>query len=514
MSVSTEPRLRFRAVRKTFGTTTALASLDLDVEAGEIHALVGQNGSGKSTLVKILAGVYRPEEGSKIRVAGQELRLPIRPAALREAGVSFVHQDLGLIAEMTITQNIAIGGFAIRRDRVTINWTAERRRAADLMARLEVDVHPDTLLSDLGPADRSRVAIARALRAQTHDNGVLVLDEPSRALPPAALEDFHRTIGRVAASGTAVLLISHNLEEVVKLSDRVSVLRDGMLVGTLDTRRSNEQEIANLMLGHAVSASRKTTYVSTADSRAGAIEVSDLSIKGRDVPTFTIGAGEVVGLTGLSGDIWEQVPYAVAGATKVDSGELRIAGHSHEVRSLSLRRAIRLGISLIPERRAEEGLALERTVSENVLLPWLSGNKRLVRQRHSRDLVRSQITGINVQPPDPDAIVGKLSGGNQQKVLLGKWLFRTPTLLAMHEPTQAVDVGARETILAAVRTVAAQGTAVLFASMQPADLIEACDRVLALRDGAWIEITTLSTDALLDAVYAKTTSTNPQRIPV
>ena len=504
-------RLEIRGIRKTFGANVALADLDLTIGVGQTHALVGQNGSGKSTMVKILAGIHTPDRGT-VAVNGAPLKLPARPNELREAGISFVHQALGLVGGKSVAENIAVGDFTVRGG-IRIDWRQEYEKARDLLLHIGADIDPRAILSTLGPADQSKVAIARAIRTQAAGEGVLVLDEPSRALPPDALIEFHRTIRGLVERGTAVLLISHNLEEVMSVSDRVSVLRDGELVARdIDPNASSEQEIASLLLGHELVVSGKRASA-RAEAHEGEAVIEGLVIRGRAVEDFTLRAGEVVGLTGLAGDRWEELPYALAGAVAPDRGTMTVHGRTLALTKLTPKSAIDAHIALVPEKRLDEGLAAGVTVAENMALPWYrfrEGKGPLNWGKIIKEIMQS-MRSLDVRPLNAEANVGELSGGNQQKVLLGKWLMRSPAVLLLHEPTQAVDVGARDAILTAVRRVADEGAAVLYASAQPTDLVEVSDRIFAYRHGGFTHVAEHTQEAILDAVYAPANNETPEK---
>jgi ribose transport system ATP-binding protein len=496
------PRLELRSVSKSFGAIRALDTVDLAVVAGEIHGLVGQNGSGKSTLVKVLAGYHAPDRGGEIRLGGEAVRTPVRAAQIRARGVSIVHQDLGLVLDKSVTENVGVGSFTASRLLRRIDWRREAAVAAQLLARLELDVDPATPVGALGPAERSIVAIARALRSQRPGAGVIVLDESTRTLPKDHLGDFYRILRGVVAGAGSALLISHNLEEVMAVTDRVTVLRDGRVVASgLSTADTSERELARLMLGRDVAGGDR----GAAGPFGAAVTVRGLSGAGVGNLDLDVRAGEVVGLTGLAGSGYEQVPYLLAGARRATAGTLTIGGRAVDLARASVARCIAAGVVLVPEHRADDGLALTLTVAENLTLPrvrhrgrpWFTGTA------WQRAEARSLLDRLDVRPPDPGRPVGQLSGGNQQKVLIGKWLPSEPALLVLHEPTQAVDVGARADILAAVRAVAAGGAAVLLASIQPADLAAVCDRVLVVRDGALAaEVAAPDENGVVEAVYA------------
>ncbi len=498
------PPLELVGLSKSFGSFKALRGVDLIVRRGEVHGLVGQNGSGKSTLVKVLSGYHTSDRGSTIKVDGAVLGAQAKLHHLREAGVAIVHQDFGLVNEKTVAENIAIGSFVPGRWSRKVDWRRERLTAAELLERLEASIDPRAIVADLAPADRSIVAIARALRNQRAGRGVIVFDESTRALPKDALEDFYRTLRGVVAAGSAALMISHNLEEIMQVTDRVTVLRDGAVVeGTTATADTSEREIARLMLGRVVDQG-----VHTAQNEMGErdpIVVHGLSGKSIVDVDLTLRPGEVVGVTGVVGSGWDELPYLLTGARAPRSGNARVGERTIDLPSAGPGQCIAAGIALVPEHRIDEGLALTLSVAENITLPRArsKGTAWRIGGAWQRDEAEAVLTGLDVRPPRADLPAGQLSGGNQQKVMLGKWLEGSPRLLVLHEPTQAVDVGAREEILRAIAATAARGVAVVVASIQPADLAAVCNRVLVFHEGRiTAEISAPTEDAVIEAVYA------------
>lgn len=497
--------LELHSLSKTFGIVRALSNVNLTVRQGEIHGLVGQNGSGKSTVVKLLAGLYTPDHGSAIVAHGHRLSAPTRLRDLREAGIAIVHQDLGLVHGKSVVENIAVGSFQPRGWTRAINWRQEEEAAGHLLERLHSSsVDPRAMVGDLGPADRSIVAIARALRNQRNGAGVIVLDEATRALPQDALQYSYRTIRDVVAQGGSALMISHNLEEVMAVTDRVTVLRDGAVVDhSLVTSHTSEREIARRMLGHDIE-QRVHVRKYQAD-RPPPVTITGLTADVLSDVDLNLKCGEVVGVTGLVGSGWDELPYVLTGARKATAGTLSVGGRTLTLISTSSAQCIAHGVALVPEHRLDDGLAAGLSVTENITLPRVGFRSRTwwTGRGWQRDEAGAVIDELGVRPCDPNMPVGQLSGGNQQKVLLGKWLVGRPNLLVLHEPTQAVDIGAREDILRAISGTAERGVAVVLASIQPADLAAVCDRVLVFRGGRIIdELTTPDEDAIIEAVYS------------
>jgi ribose transport system ATP-binding protein len=498
-------RLDVRNASKTFAGLTVLRSANLRVMPGEMHGIVGQNGSGKSTLAKVIAGYHAPDSGCEVAVDGTDLPVPVRLRDLRAAGVGIVHQDLGLIETGTVVENVRIaalqGSGPLRR----IHWRREAAAAKAALDRLGYAGSLRSRVSELLPADRARVAIARAIQDHQPGQGILVFDEATRALPLDALEDFYATVRSLQEDGTAVVNIGHRLEEILQHCDRVTVLRDGRVVAEgVETEGVSEGNLAGRMLGHELK--HLELDVRSAGAQEKKIQIGGLTGGTLVEPLdLEVGAGEIVGLTGLPGSGFEAVPYLLAGAEPA-TGELHLDERTFRLAECNVSRLIRAGVVLVPEKRQLEGLALNHTVVENTSLPWLKERSKpwtLVRRRQIRD-AETMMGRLGVVPPDPHQLVGNFSGGNQQKVLLAKWLAGSTRLLLLHEPTQAVDVQARQELLRAIHDVAAEGTSVILASSEAEDLVTLCDRILVFRGGAQAEKMTAfqSSEELIDATYS------------
>jgi ribose transport system ATP-binding protein len=510
----THDRLDVAHLSKTFGPARVLRGVRLSVAPSELHGLVGQNGCGKSTLVKILTGVYTPDPGGSIAVDGRRLRTPVQPAQQREAGVSVVHQDLGLVDDRTVWENVRLGHYRARGPFRKINRRAEQDAAAEVLARLGRSIDVTRLAGALSAEDRATIAIARAMQDHRPGGGLIIFDESTRALGKSARGRFFELVRSLISSGASVLLISHRLEEIVEATDRVTVLRDGEVVEAgLTTRDVDEAALTRLMLGrHLVTHSRVDSHAR--DDKAASVRALSIGrVTGLDLD---VRHGEIVGLTGLMGSGFEDVAETVGGARRADDGELTVSGRNI---TLSRRRAsteefVRAGVGYVPERRLDEGLAAEMSVAENLTLPRVrSRGRRLATGRAwQAEETTAMIAKLDIRPPDPSAPVATLSGGNQQKVVLGKWLAGEPDLLVLREPTQAVDVGARHDIIDAIRQAARGGCGVLVASIDAADLAVLCDRVLVFRDGKVAgELTgNLHQDDIINATFGIPPAQNQQ----
>ena len=479
-------RLEVASVSKTFGSARVLRDIGLRIVPGELHGLVGQNGCGKSTLVKILTGIYTPDPGGALTVDGRPLALPVRPLEARAAGLSVVHQNLGLVDDRTVWENVRLGRFkAAGRLSRRIDGKAERAAVEAVFDRLGTRVGVNERVGALSAEDRAAVAIARAMQDHEPGGGLIIFDESTRAMGKEARGRFFALVRSVIDSGASVLMISHQLEEVVEVTDRVTVLRDGQVVEAgITTKETDEAGLTRLMLGrHLVTHSRVDSHAQPEI----AARVQKLAVRSVAEFDLDIKKGEVVGLTGLVGSGAVAVAEAVGGARAARAGTLTVDGTQLSLKPKrgSNEEFIRAGVAFVAERRLEQGLAGELSVTQNLTLPRVRshGGRLSIGRGWQAQETAAMIKKLDIKPPDPHKLVGTLSGGNQQKVLLGKWLAGKPRLLVLHEPTQAVDVGARHDIIDAIREAAAGGCGVLISSVDAADLAVICDRVLVFRDG-------------------------------
>jgi ribose transport system ATP-binding protein len=496
------PLLAIDGLSKAFGGTQALDAVSLEVRAGEVHGLVGQNGSGKSTLIKILSGYHQPD-GGEVRIEGRRVDVPLPLRELRRLGLEFVHQDLGLVPTMSVLENLRLGRFETGRMR-RIHWRSERRRTVELLRRFEVDADPDLPVERLSQAERAIVAIMRALAdlEEHHGRGLLVLDEPTAALPAHEIEQLFEAIRRVAEGGSGVLIVTHNLDEVFEITDRVSVLRDGRLVADRRTADLNEDELVELIVGQALTAAYPTGGAPTSEAALRAIDLTGRTVRG---VSFEARKGEILGLTGLVGAGHDELPYRLYGALPARGGVIEVGGRP--LTDPSPQSAKDVGVVLLPGDRQQQSAILGATVKENVTLPSLElFSGRLGRLRHGRErtAVQQVLDRFQVRPPDPDRRMLTLSGGNQQKALIGRCLQLQPDVLVLHEPTQGVDVVARHGIFAILRRAADEGTAIVYASVEYEDLANVCDRVLVFRRGrvvAQLEGGALTKEAIVAHCY-------------
>ncbi len=482
----TAPRLRATGIAKTFRATRALIDVGLDIRPGELHGLVGQNGSGKSTLMKILSGYHSPDPGGRLELDGREVRLPLHVTELQRHGIAVVHQSLGLVGEFSVLENMRVGRLNAARWSRRIRWSHERQQAMRVFERLGQVIDLRRPVRELSAEHRATVGIARALQDHEPGQGVILLDEATRALTRRTLEHFYALLRTVIDEGTSAVLVSHRLEEVLEVCDRVTVLRDGRVVAdAVPAREFDEAQLTRLMIGYEHGAHVRQERAATA---GWAAEVTGLH--GDVVADFSlrIGRGEIVGITGLAGSGFEEVPYLLGGAHRARSGTISIGERSVDLaagRGVGIDRLIAAGVFLVPEKREEEGLALELSMLDNMTLPRVGerGSPWSIGRSWQEREVGEMIRRLGITPPQPNALVSTLSGGNQQKVLLAKWLAGGPRLLLLHEPTQGVDVGARRDIINALGAEAARGCGIVMAATDAGDLAAMCDRVLIMRDG-------------------------------
>jgi ribose transport system ATP-binding protein len=474
--------LRIAGLSKRYGATRALDDVWLEAAPGSIHALVGGNGSGKSTLIKILAGVHTGAPGGRIEIGAARVTADrVSPAWARDSGLSFVHQDLGLFDALSVAENLVVGQ-SYPRSGGRIAWGRMRRDAQATLDRLGIRVSAGGVVAALRPAERTLVAIARALRGREEAHGgVLVLDEPTARLPEAEAETLLSALRHYAAHGQTVLFVSHRLGEVFALADRVTVLRDGKVVATDDPAALDESTLARLIVGHAVEG-----HVGARQPRAGATPVLELSgvCAGplRDV-SLTLGEREVLGVAGLVGSGRSSLLQAIYGALPVHAGTIVVDGRALERGSIGA--AIRRGLSYVPEDRAADGAFLGLGVPENLSAadpgrhrsgPWFG-------HRRERTAAAAAMGTFAIRAPSVAAPLTTLSGGNQQKVVLARWLALAPRVLLLDEPTQGVDVGARADIHAHIRAAVDAGGAAIVVSSDVDELLALSDRVLVLAAG-------------------------------
>ncbi len=476
--------LEMRQITKEFPGVKALDGVTFDLSAGEFHALVGENGAGKSTLMKVLSGVYPfGTYGGDIVVEGSARRF----ATIREAenaGIAIIFQELSLVKELTVGENIFLGQEPARFG--IINWSELYQRAAKLLQDLHLDIDPRTPVGNLGIGQQQLVEIAKAL---SKDAKILVLDEPTAALTESEVETLFTILRDLKARGVGMIYISHKLDEVFEMADRITVLRDGRTVGTSNAADLTKDKVISLMVGRDVG---DIFPISSHEFGETALEVRNLTAYDIDLPSkklvddvsFSVRKGEVVGIAGLMGAGRSELLMSVFGAWNGrSSGELMVEGRPASIRTPA--DAIANGIGFVTEDRKRYGLLLEQTIVDNMTLAGLKRISGAFMTHRSRETkaANGAMESLRVKANSPLTVAGTLSGGNQQKVVLGKWLLTNPKVLFLDEPTRGIDVGAKQEIYAEINRLAQEGLAIVLVSSELPEVLGLADRVLVLHEG-------------------------------
>ncbi|MBA3416205.1 MAG: sugar ABC transporter ATP-binding protein [Chloroflexia bacterium] len=475
-----EPVLELRGIGKRFPGVVALDDVGFDLRAGEVHVLVGENGAGKSTLVKILSGIYQPDAG-EILIDGQPVVLR-DPHAAQKLGISTVHQELNLVPHLDIGRNISLGREPTRGPGGVIDWPAVYRIARERLAALGLDLDPRRSVSTLGVALQQMVEIAKALAAEAR---VLILDEPTAALTAEESEQLFAIVDTLRGKGTAIVLISHHLEDATRAGDRATVLRDGRWVATRPMAELAIPEMIRLMVGREL-----TQHFPKAEVTPGpvALKVEGLSRSGvLDGVSFEVRRGEVLGLAGLVGAGRSETARAIFGIDPLDAGRIEIDGAP--VRIDQPRQAIRQGVALLPEDRKQQGLVLLLSVADNIALAAperLGAAAGLVPPAARFATARRFIDALRIKTPGPRQRVMNLSGGNQQKVVLAKWLLTEADIFIFDEPTRGIDVGAKVEVYKLMNGLLERGAAIVMISSELPEVLGMSDRILVLRGGRMV----------------------------
>ncbi|HEX2855152.1 MAG TPA: sugar ABC transporter ATP-binding protein [Opitutaceae bacterium] len=476
-----QPLLQLRGITKRFLGVTALNGVDFSVRSGEIHALLGENGAGKSTLIKVLTGVHSPDAG-QITLAGNSIQ-PSSPKDAEQAGISTVYQEVNLIPALSIAENIALGrqpgkfGF--------VNWRAIRRHAREALARLEVECDVDAELGSLSVALQQMVAIARALDLRAK---LLVLDEPTASLDEKEVAELFKVMRRLRSDGLGIVFVTHFLDQVYAVSDRITVLRNGELVGEFATAQLPRLALVGKMLGREVKdeAGRSAAEAGAADQAASAaplLETRGLARRGAIQPmNLSLRRGEVTGLAGLLGSGRTETARLLFGIDAPDAGEILLGGKRVEFDSP--RDAVRLGLAFSSEDRKTEGIMPNLSVRENLIfaLQAKRGAWKTLSRAEQEKLCAHYIAALRIKTPDAETPIKNLSGGNQQKVLLARWLATQPELIILDEPTRGIDIGAKAEIEQLIGKLRGEGLAVLLISSEIEEIVRNCSRVLVLRE--------------------------------
>ena len=472
---TTDPVLRLSGITKTFPGVTALSKVELALYPGQVTALVGENGAGKSTLVKILTGIHQPNEG-EILVDGTETTFPTATAA-QDAGVTAIHQETVLFDELTVAENIFLG-HAPRNRFGLMDWGRMRKDASEILTRIGAKLDPMKPLRDLGIASKHLVAIARALSVEAR---VVVMDEPTASLSQAEIEELYELVDRLKADGKAILFISHKFDEIFRIADRYTVFRDGEMVDAGMIDDVTEDQLVEKMVGRSMDA--------IFPQRQSTPGEEILRVSGYSHPTefadinFGLRKGEILGFYGLVGAGRSEFMQALFGVTKPSKGAVRLDGKVAVIRSPA--EAIAKGIVYVPEDRGKQGAITAMPIFQNVTLPSLSqtSNKGFVRMAEEFALARKYTQRLDLRAASLNQDVGNLSGGNQQKVVIAKWLATKPKVIILDEPTKGIDVGSKAAVHEFMAELAAEGLSVIMVSSEIPEILGMSDRVIVMRDG-------------------------------
>ena len=469
--------LKLKNINKHYGGVHALKAVDFDVQTGEIHCLVGENGSGKSTLIKIISGAESPDHASEIFIKGKQYRA-LSPIISVEAGIQVIYQDLSLFPNLSVFENIAISEYGEKRASL-VNRRRMREKAQQAMNKINVKLNPDKLVRELSIADKQVVAITRAIATNAQ---VIIMDEPTASLSKHEIDELLKLIINLQKKGFTIVFVSHKLDEIMSISQRVTVLRDGDKIGTYQAQELDERKIEMLMTGREFDLNQSTDKEITQKT---VIEVRQLSKRKnyKDI-SFRVNEGEILGITGLIGSGRTEVALSLFGMNKPDSGEILLEGKAVQFKTNY--QAIQAGISYVPEDRLSEGLILPQPISTNIIVPILDrmvNKMRIFIKEDVKTVVDNWVKDIGIKTKNPENAVKTLSGGNQQKVVLAKWLATKPKLLILDNPTVGVDIAAKNSIYEIIRQLAKEKLAIILISDEVPEVYRNCDRILIMHRG-------------------------------
>ncbi len=471
------PLIEMQGIEKRFPGVYALRNVNFDLYPGEVHALMGENGAGKSTLMKVLSGVYL-RDGGHVRIAGEEVDFT-NPRAAQDAGIGIIHQELSLMNDLSVAQNIFVGREP-RRMGFIIDDRQMMRDAAALFAQMNVALDPERLVQGMSIAKQQMVEIAKAL---SHDTRVLVMDEPTAALNEREIDELFRIIGQLRAAGKGIIYISHKMDEIRRISDRVTVMRDGQTIGTRATAETSLDEIISMMVGRALT--QEEAQIPDLSAAPVALEVRNLT-RGREIRdvSFTLRKGEILGFAGLMGAGRTEVARAIFGADPVERGEVFVHGTRKRIRTPV--DAVRAGIGYLSEDRKHYGLALPMSVRDNIALTSFDKFQRLgglLDEGAMAKVAKDSIRTLDIRTPSDAQEVRLLSGGNQQKIVIAKWLLRDCEVLIFDEPTRGIDVGAKSEIYRLLNSLAAEGRAIIVISSELPEILRLSHRIAVMCEG-------------------------------
>lgn len=480
------PALSLQHLTKSFGDTVVLDDVSLEVLSGEVHALVGSNGSGKSTLLKVITGVHAPTSLAAMTVAGVAAELPLTRHELHRLGVRVVHQSLGLVNELSVAENVALAG-GYRTTQGSISWRKTSAQVASTLDRLGVDISPTATVGDLAAWQRVAVAVARVFYGDLASTRLVLLDEVTAAMPREEVSRLFDLIRRLTEGGVGILYVTHRFEEIFAIAARATVIHDGKVGAPRDVGDLTTQMLVNALTGAQISVAQDAHVKQTRGPDSTTVTVALSEVHGSVLKDVSLAAraGEIVGVTGRAGCGKSELGRIAFGLQRPQAGTVRYAGYDGPIDSRSL---IGHGVAYVPEDRRGQALLPGGTTRENITLPSLQryGRPWWLNLQQERRAVRQAVTDYDISPPDPERLVETLSGGNQQKAILARWLIRIPEVIVLDEPTEGVDIPSRTEIYATIRACADAGATVLVLSSSVEEVVELCDRALVLDEGALI----------------------------
>jgi len=470
-----EYRLMMRGISKTYGSAAALQNVDFAVKPGEVHALIGENGAGKSTLLNILSGV-RPADSGEISVNGETVLMK-SPLSARHAGIAMIHQELQHVPELSVAQNMFLGRPLTKAGGLWVNKKAQLARAALILKQLDPTIDPAAPIKSLKVSQQQIVEIARAL---LDDAKIIAMDEPTSSLTPREFDRLAELIADLKSMGVSLIYVSHKMNEIFRVCDRATIMRDGRQVGVVTIRDENEESIVARMVGRKIEKLAHNAYVTDRE----VLRVENLARGSEIMPaSFSVRAGEVLGIAGLVGAGRTELLKLIAGLDKRSGGQVYVNGQP--VRNHNVSAAIRAGIGLVPEDRKKEGIIKARAVKMNMALPSLRQFTRagIVNRQKLNRAAHSVMSDLRLRPLDIEKTIGTLSGGNQQKVIIGRWVAADANVFLFDEPTRGIDIGAKSEIYNLIEKLAQAGKAIIVVSSEMTEIIRISDRVLVMREG-------------------------------
>lgn len=473
-----ETFLQMSHITKRFPGVLALSNVDFSLRRGEVHALLGENGAGKSTLMKILSGVYQPDEGN-IVFEDQPVSFS-SPLSAQQAGITIIHQEFNLFPELTVEENIFIGREFCKNNRWRLDEKQQRQAATEILQKLNLNISPDTLVADLTVAQQQMVEIAKAISVNAK---ILIMDEPTAALTETEIESLFQVTRLLKSQGTGIVYISHRLEELALIADRATVMRDGQYIDTVDYDAVNISDLIAMMVGRDLGNiyPRRGAQV----HQTPVLEVSGLTRKGvLNNIDFTLYRGEILGFAGLMGAGRTELARAIFGADPIDAGTIKLNGNVTVIKDIP--DAIKQGISYLTEDRKKEGLALGLSVERNIMLgnyPEYSDRYGNVDSKRCQTTSQEQVSALRIKTPHLEQAALNLSGGNQQKIIIARWVCKDTDILIFDEPTRGIDVGAKLEIYELMNRLVAKGKSIIMISSELPEVLGMCDRILVMRNG-------------------------------